>query len=41
MNFDVARPNNENYTLESNSFITVSTITPYTRFQRTSNSVDL
>ncbi|MFV8357731.1 gliding motility-associated C-terminal domain-containing protein [Flavobacterium sp. XS1P32] len=38
--FDVARPNNENYTLESKSFITVSTITPYTRFQGPSNSVD-
>ncbi|WP_220764266.1 hypothetical protein, partial [Flavobacterium sp. UMI-01] len=38
--FDVARPNNESYTLESNSFITVSTVGPYTRFQGPSNSVD-
>ncbi|MFV8324168.1 MBG domain-containing protein, partial [Flavobacterium sp. LS2R12] len=38
--FDVTRPNNENYTLEANSLITVSTVTPYTRFQGPSNSVD-
>ena len=38
--FDVARPNNESYTLETNTFITVSTVGSYTRFQGPSNSVD-
>ncbi|SDX63067.1 hypothetical protein, partial [Flavobacterium degerlachei] len=39
--FDVARPNNESFTLENNSYITVSTTNDsYTRFQGPSNSVD-
>ncbi|RBN49291.1 Ig-like domain-containing protein, partial [Flavobacterium psychrolimnae] len=38
--FDVARPNNESYTTENNSFITVSSVGIYTRFQGPSNSVD-
>ena len=38
--FDVRRPNNENYAIEANSFLTVQNINPFTRFQGPSNSVD-
>ncbi|MCG9792645.1 Ig-like domain-containing protein [Flavobacterium algicola] len=39
--FDVARPNNESYFLESNTLITVTPGTPYTRFQGPNQSANL